>query len=998
MSKSTSTQTQGKQTQPLDPQVLGDARLLNEPPKGPRTKLRSWSGVLLVLLVSGFICAGIMLIWQPVGLQQPSEIERYFPPVTGATTSFRVTDSDETTTFVSTNMEILRGYNAGSQIDAQTLSRVLSLVADTASASSEADPADIVLARVSEKRYDSTGTITPTNSLYFVGANELTMLSLNNQAFVPPLPLLNSHMEPNTPQTFTGTFDGSSPYTATLTLEARESIDTPLDTLNDCIRIYLDLQIAQHTGFVRSWYCAGIGVARQESQPVGETTTQVYDLIGANTPGLIAHTTPPAPLTSTEVMQPRGPQRTGFLPSVATASFEPIWLYQNRSTNNDTTTPPLPTRESILYGLENGLLLAIDRTTQTLQWSFQTGGAIYDSPVVADGVVYVASNDRKLYALDLISGAFRWVFAAQDVFSAAPAIADGMVFVGAEDSTLYALDAQTGIERWQYTVGDSIASSSVVGNGHVYVVANDGALYAFDSTTGEPRWAFATDEAITATPVVQDNVIYVGSYDGILYALDATTTESEGESLWEHDTRSSIVNDFVVTTDTIYLVTEDYNIHALDIANGNERWSYHSPSDTYGDLWMVGDQLMIARETDILVLDAQSGTAAQPITLGFPSLTTGITSDGQELFVGRQDGILQVLGEQHERPWEAEPHWSSIPLADELFANTDTLITGPVQHRDQLIYITLNGKMYSVATQDGTHELIGQLEDMDAVFATPMIVNDTLYAIDNSGLLLAFDLVNGQELWRTDTGGNTWSTPAIVDGRLLVSVLAGTQTTAYAFDVTDGSILWQQELSSSYSIVGTSALDEDYFYVAAGSLYALDPSNGDIVWGSTESVQTQQFAIIDDRIYTVGLDGDAFTLTGWDKQTGQNVLSRSVMLPIFPKLFGGMLGEANRLVLVLQDGTTVAYDTTNGEEMWRQPPFNTPRGKPTLHDNMLLMQTADNHLIARTLDDGRLIGNFAIPGETSRLDLNGTAPIIDNSYVYSGFYHTSFALELRGQP
>ncbi|MEM8534948.1 MAG: PQQ-binding-like beta-propeller repeat protein, partial [Chloroflexota bacterium] len=972
MPKNTSTQIQSKQTQPLAPRMLDDPTSLSEPPESHstdlKTKLMSWSGVILVLLVSGFICSGIIFIWQPVGLPQPSETERYFPLVNGTTTSFRVAHSDENTTFMSTNIEILRGYNAGSQIDAQTLSQVLSLVSDNTSQSGEVDPSDIVLARVSEKRYDATGTITPTSSLYFVGANELAVLAVNNQTFDPPLPILKSQMEPDTPRTVTGTLDGSSLYTATLTLEVRESVDTPLGIHSDCLRIYLDLQIAENTGFVRSWYCADIGIVQQESQPVGEANTQAYTLIGASTPGLTAHTNPPAPLASTGEVQPRGPQHTGWLSSVLPASFEPLWLYQNLGTNNDTTTPPLPTKESILYGLENGQLLSIDRTTQTLQWSFQTGGAIYDSPIVADGVVYVAANDRKLYALDLTSGTFHWAFAAQDVFSASPTIADGMIFVGAEDSTLYALDAQTGTARWQYTVGDSISSSPVVANGRVYVGANDGALYAFDSTSGDPRWAFAADEAITATPVVQDDTIYVGSYDGILYALDATTTAVEGESLWEHDTRSSIVNDFVVTTDTIYLVTEDHNIHAIDKANGNERWSYQSPSDLYGDLWIISDQLMIARETNILVLDAQSGTASQPITLGFPSLTTGVTSDGQNLFVGRQDGVLQILGEANERPWEAEPHWLGIPLADELFANTDALITGPVQHQDRLIYITLNSGIYSATIPDGSHELIGQLEDTGAILATPMIANDTLYAIDNSGVLLAFDLTNGQELWRSDTGGNTWSTPAIIDGRLLVSILADTQTTAYAFDVTDGNILWQQDLSSSFATIGTSALDEDLFYVAAESLYALDPSNGDIVWESSESVQVQQFAIIDDTIYTAGLDGEAFTLVGWDKQTGQNVLSKPITLPIFPKLFGGMLGEVNRLVLILQDGTTVAYNPTTGEEVWQQPPLNAPRGKSTIHNGMLLTQTADNHLLARSLDDGRLVGNFAIPGETSRLD------------------------------
>src|SRR5690348_16640938 len=33
-------------------------------------------------------------------------------------------------------------------------------------------------------------------------------------------------------------------------------------------------------------------------------------------------------------------------------------------------------------------------------WSVPTGGGVQSSPAVANGVLYVGSNDRKLYALD----------------------------------------------------------------------------------------------------------------------------------------------------------------------------------------------------------------------------------------------------------------------------------------------------------------------------------------------------------------------------------------------------------------------------------------------------------------------------------------------------------------------------------------------------------------------------------------------------------------------
>src|SRR5262249_29812300 len=46
-----------------------------------------------------------------------------------------------------------------------------------------------------------------------------------------------------------------------------------------------------------------------------------------------------------------------------------------------------------------------------LKWATPTGSAISSSPVVANGVVYVGSDDHKLYAFDAATGGQRWVSA-----------------------------------------------------------------------------------------------------------------------------------------------------------------------------------------------------------------------------------------------------------------------------------------------------------------------------------------------------------------------------------------------------------------------------------------------------------------------------------------------------------------------------------------------------------------------------------------------------------
>ena len=45
-------------------------------------------------------------------------------------------------------------------------------------------------------------------------------------------------------------------------------------------------------------------------------------------------------------------------------------------------------------------MYALDATTGAKAWSFPTGGRVFSSPAVADGVVYVGSEDFNVYALE----------------------------------------------------------------------------------------------------------------------------------------------------------------------------------------------------------------------------------------------------------------------------------------------------------------------------------------------------------------------------------------------------------------------------------------------------------------------------------------------------------------------------------------------------------------------------------------------------------------------
>jgi outer membrane protein assembly factor BamB len=58
-------------------------------------------------------------------------------------------------------------------------------------------------------------------------------------------------------------------------------------------------------------------------------------------------------------------------------------------------------------------------------------------------------------------------------------VANGVVYVGSDDNNVYALNAGTGAFVWKYTTGGAVYSSPAVANGMVYVGSADGNVYVF---------------------------------------------------------------------------------------------------------------------------------------------------------------------------------------------------------------------------------------------------------------------------------------------------------------------------------------------------------------------------------------------------------------------------------------------------------------------------------------------------------------------------------------
>jgi PQQ enzyme-like repeat protein len=83
--------------------------------------------------------------------------------------------------------------------------------------------------------------------------------------------------------------------------------------------------------------------------------------------------------------------------------------------------------------LREGLSLTTAPTSPTLMWTKVTGAAVYASPVVSDGMVFIPSWDGSLYALDEYSGQLKWTFTTSGNIYSSPAVVSGIVYLASRD-------------------------------------------------------------------------------------------------------------------------------------------------------------------------------------------------------------------------------------------------------------------------------------------------------------------------------------------------------------------------------------------------------------------------------------------------------------------------------------------------------------------------------------------------------------------------------------
>ena len=114
-----------------------------------------------------------------------------------------------------------------------------------------------------------------------------------------------------------------------------------------------------------------------------------------------------------------------------------------------------------------------------------------------------------------------WAAAVRgDRLMASPVVADGLLYVAAQEGRLHALDADTGARAWTYETGGRLFGAPTLAGDALLIGDRAGALHALDARTGNLRWRFEADAPITTGAVAANGMVFFGAESGSLYALE----------------------------------------------------------------------------------------------------------------------------------------------------------------------------------------------------------------------------------------------------------------------------------------------------------------------------------------------------------------------------------------------------------------------------------------------------------------------------------------------
>ncbi|MEQ8170497.1 MAG: PQQ-binding-like beta-propeller repeat protein [Candidatus Eremiobacterota bacterium] len=271
------------------------------------------------------------------------------------------------------------------------------------------------------------------------------------------------------------------------------------------------------------------------------------------------------------------------------------------------------------------------------KWIFKPHGKISSSPVISDGMVYIGSEDTRLYALHIENGKELWNFNTSGEIKATPVIELKNIYLASNGGFFYALEKESLCVKWLFETKSKLNSSPVLLKDMVYIASDNGIVYSLSIDTGEVKWSFESGKTIISSPAINDKSVYFGTADGEFYAVDL-----EGTLLWEKHT-GPVESSPAYFENILYFGTLEHKVLALQADTGETIWEFETEGKVISSPAVAYNKVFTGSEDKkIYAIDAITGDKICEIETNgeitsSPAIANGI------LYIGNSGGYIYTL-------------------------------------------------------------------------------------------------------------------------------------------------------------------------------------------------------------------------------------------------------------------------------------------------------------------------------------------------------------------
>jgi len=338
---------------------------------------------------------------------------------------------------------------------------------------------------------------------------------------------------------------------------------------------------------------------------------------------------------------------------------------------------------TVYVGTLDGRVAAVNSSAENLEWVYSilitapSGGfscgetsapaAIYGTPVVDEGIVYVGTYSGQVLALNMLArgqnltfpqrgyGEWEWDCpidnARSNAIVADLLLSDDTIYVSSSNGRVYSLDKEFGDLNWESKVLDEkhrkLWTSPVIQNNTLYVSTYDGHIYALSLENGVLLdWYFESEAGFASSPTIYENAIFVGSFDRYLYAVNVTI--GSDEPMWKFPKEEPAGNWFwaspVISEGIVYAGCLDGLVYAIEAKTAEKLWEFDTGKAIISSPVVIDNLLIVIDESGtVYVFDLDKDPANEGVLLKTISIDAAVKSS-----FCAQEGLIYIRGDDNQ--------------------------------------------------------------------------------------------------------------------------------------------------------------------------------------------------------------------------------------------------------------------------------------------------------------------------------------------------------------